>query len=74
MPKVKLTCTYCDHKWTTHVHSKAILESLVCLKCKDANLKVQEILDTYVGAPPFVDKQEPIDLEEAFKYFTYPSE
>ncbi len=73
MQQVHFTCTYCNHKWEAQVYSKVAIDNTRCPKCKDANLEVRDpksrTIDTYAGAPPFISKDDTIDLEEAFKYF-----
>jgi len=78
MHHIHFTCTYCNHKWESQIYSKMGIDSTKCPKCKDSNLEVRDAksrtIDTYAGAPPFASKDDTMDLEEAFKYFTESSD
>lgn len=63
--RVELECTYCGKKWEKIAYNKQSIESEVCSRCKDTNLKVRDLdttkVDYYQGCPPFPSKDSKDD-------------
>lgn len=59
---IRFTCTYCGHKWDDKIFIQSHIESQVCPKCGDENLKVKDAnkdkIDAYKDCPPFPDEDD----------------
>jgi hypothetical protein len=57
--EVQITCKYCGYKCIKDVYTPKTLEGARCEKCLDKNLTIVDLskikIDTYIGAPPFLD-------------------
>lgn len=60
MPKLFLTCMYCNKKWEDHFYS--VPKNIRCPVCKDKNIKVKQQSETgnFYGYPD-EDQLNPAD-------------
>jgi len=45
---IELECTYCGYKWRKIVYSKHSIENERCSICKDAYLKIKDLIKTNI--------------------------
>jgi len=65
--KFNCECMYCGHKWENEIFVADYVNTQVCPKCGDSNLKIKDAkadkVDYYEGCPPF-----PSDNDDDYDY------